>query len=201
MRFFATILAVGCLVLPAAAFASDVDLDNNRIPGDESWTITPYDGPLSLGSTLVAFPVSSDNFSVLYFPYWWNVGDTGWGLRVLGEPTVTSAMLVIYLDLNVLGLGCDTDEFDFLLNGIVVGHFSLSAADGLGPIIRNIGPFPPVAAMPGNMYELRYRVTETVISGCGSVAFNLSGACSVELAGPPVSVESASWGSVKALYQ
>jgi hypothetical protein len=143
--------------------------------------------------------VSTDNFAVLYFPYWWNVGDTGWGVRSIAESSVTSAMLVIYLDTNVLG--CDTDEFDFLLNGIVVGHFSLSAADGFGPIIRNIGPFPAVPAMPGNQYELRYRVTETVAPGCGSVAFNLGGSCSVELSGGTVAVEPTSWGRVKSLYQ
>lgn len=199
MRLLATMLSISLFALPSGAFAAPTDLDNNRIAGDETWTTPVYTGPLTLSSSLVAFPVSSDNFSIAFFPYWWNSGDTGWGTRAIAEPVVTSAMLIINLDSNVLS--CDTDEFDFSINGVVVGHFSLSAADGFGPIIRNIGPFPAVAAMPGNTYELRYTVTETVLGGCGSVAFNLNGTCGIQLNGEPVSVEATSWGHVKALYQ
>ena len=199
MRILTAFVALGLFALPTASFASGQDLDNNGIVDDETWVTSSYDGPLTIANSLVAFPVASDNFTVTHFPYWWSVGDTGWGTRTISEPSVSQMMLLIQLDTNVLS--CDTDEFDVSLNGVVVGHFSLGAADGLGPIVRNIGPFPPVPAMPGNSYELRYTVTETVAGGCGSVSFDLSGNCGVQLSGPTVAVEPSTWGHVKALYQ
>jgi hypothetical protein len=125
------------------------------------------------------------------------LGDTGWGNRAVAVNPVTNATITIYLDTNVLS--CDTDDFNFLINGIVVGSFSITAADGLGPIVKSFGPFAPIAPIAGQ-YELRYTVTSTVAPGCGSVAFNLSGVCTVDLTGTPTATESSTWGMIKSLY-
>ena len=194
MRWFTcSLLGMAMLAFAPTAFA--IDANNNGIEGDEG-IFTPPEGdvPLYLTDTVVNFPTPNDTFQVLFFPHWWNAGDTGFGNRTVPEDPVCGANISLYFDRN--GLTCDVLDMDFSVAGNVVGSFQVSSADGLGPVNRSFN-FPPIG---GGTYELRYTVTRNVNGGCGSVEINMSRS-TVELVGCATPVEDATWGAIKAIYE
>jgi len=198
MRLLTMALVLGLVGFTTPGWA--VDVDNDGAQGGILSEPGEYDGQLVYGASLVTFPVASDNFSVASFPHWWHAGDTGWGDRAIAESQVTEATISLMLDRN--GQTCDSDEFDFSINDIVVGHFAIPAGSSgdLGPFVFHFGPFAPVPAV-GGMYTLRYTVTETVLGGCGSVELSLDGDSTVDLSGGPTATEATTWGTIKSLYR
>lgn len=194
---FAGSLALLLLGISVPAMAV-VDSNNDGVQGPEtSVPGTEHEGSVYLGGDTFAFPVEGvDTFSVVFFPYWWNAGDTGYGDRASGIGSVTEASINLSLDANFLS--CDTDEFDLLINGVVAGHFSI--LPGENPVVRSFGPFAAIPAVAGE-YEIRIRVTETVLGGCGSVDINTVGGSSVEISGGPIATEATTWTSIKSLYR
>jgi hypothetical protein len=196
MRKITSLLAVFALVgFAASAYA--VDTNNDGAQGPDVVAPGTVEGPVLDGGDIFAWPVEGiDSFSVVYFPYWWNAGDTAVGSRTATVDNITSAELNMVL--TYTSLSCDTDEFDFYINDINVGHFSISAADGLGPIVRDFS-FASIPSVGGD-YTFRWTVSETVAGGCGSISFDTVGGCMVSISGGATATEAVTWGTVKSLY-
>ncbi len=192
MRHATVSVVVAVLMVAGTAMATDYNNDGASNTGKLA---EPPSGDVNhnAASSVVSFPSAGDNVSVLFFPFWWNLGDTAWGDRTVPEDPVTQAQISLMLEGTVLS--CDVLDMDFLINGTVVGSFEISAADGLGPIIRDFA-FPAIA---GGTYELRYTVTRTVGAGCGSVEVDFDNS-TVALTGPATPVATTTWGKVKAIY-
>ena len=193
-KLVVTLLALGVIAAPAAA----IDADNNGVAGDEP-TYSPgsYEGDTTRDGHAVVFPtLPADTWDVFYYPYWWNAGDTAYGTHDVDMGSVDQADVTIYLTYNSLVSGCGFVEMDFRIDGTTVGSFTISAEDGFGPINHSFD-FAPVSPP----FELRYYVTNTVASGCGSISLDESGLNMVEFGGSGTPVETASWSAVKSFYR
>jgi len=114
------------------------------------------------------FPVNSDTWSVSGYPYWWNVGDTVYGIRNPSVGAVIHADVALKLSYNILndGWGGFVD-LDFEINGVPVGSFHVTEEHGLGYLF---GSFDFAAVAPP--FELRYTETNTVVSNAGSISLD-----------------------------
>ena len=75
-------------------------------------------------TTTVTFPITTDSHA-RYLPYFWNAGDEFTGVRATSLPSVIQATIHLAIIDNVLA--CDTQDTEMLINGVVVGHFSITA--------------------------------------------------------------------------
>ena len=115
----------------------------------------------------VDFVNSSDGWGTAYGAYYfWTVGDWIQGTRGTSLGSTSSVSIHIAID-NYLS--CDNDDFRMLINGIEVGRFTMLAGS---PTVDTSFSFAPIS---GPTYTLRYEVTRTVASGCGSIDFAPSG--------------------------
>jgi hypothetical protein len=152
---------------------------------------------LALGATVVAsFPLSSDTWTLRYYPYWWNVGDTVYGPRNLGTNTLNSAVVhipVTYASLTASGFIL----MDLRLAGSTVGSFRIQGPISVGTWVAsfNISPYTP----SGNP-EVRYYETNQVASGQGSISIGTTGGW-IDLNTGSLGISPSSFGKVKALYK
>jgi hypothetical protein len=115
----------------------------------------------------VDFVNSSDPWGTAYSAYYfWTVGDWVEGSRSTSLSSTTSVTIHIAVD-NFLS--CDNDDFRMLINGVEVGRFTILAGSATYDGSFSYG------AITGPTYTLRYEVTRTVASGCGSLSFAPSG--------------------------
>jgi hypothetical protein len=185
------------LLFGAVGFATPalaVDRDNNGIDGDETHVPGTYDGD-ALGGGVVPFPTSGDTWAVMFYPYWWNVGDTAFGVHDPGISSVNHADVTLKISFNVLNGGGHVD-LDFRIDGVTVGSFVVTEADGLGTVV---GSFDFAAMTPP--FELRYYATNTVASGAGSISIDETGLSMVEFSGDATPINETTWAAVKRLYR
>jgi len=190
---------VGLLLALAStvSLASAADFDNDGISQDVlDHTPGSYDGPQTIGAEMVVFPsLPADTWDVMFYPHWWNTGDTAYGDYDLDLSPVDHADITIHLNRNGLTSGCGFINMDFMIDGSVMGSFQILPEHGLGPIEVSMD-FPP--QMPP--FELRYMVTNTVVSGCGSVELDESGQNTIVFSGAATPTEATTWSRIKALY-
>ncbi len=189
-------LAAALTVAGSVAYASDAD--NNGIQQDEVEHVPgEYHGATAVGESTVIFPsIPADTWNVVYFPHWWNAGDTAYGEHTTDLNPVDHADIEIFLDRNGLTPGCGFIDMNFMIDGEVVGTFQILPEHGLGPIQASFDFTPRMSP-----FELRYMETNTVVTGCGSVEINSEGMCTVVFTGDSSTpVESTSWSRIKSLY-
>lgn len=170
------------------------DRDNNGVPGDESFSDpVTFQGESNCDNTII-FPTSADTWIMTYYPYWWNTGDTVFGVHDMTEDGANHAEITLNLTRNSLISGgyCD---IDFRIDGVTVGSFQILPEHGLGPINESFD----FNAHPAGTYELRYFETNTVLVGYGSVDMDESGTNSVVFS-VVSSLESSTWGMIKSAY-
>ena len=110
---------------------------------------------------------SSDPYGTACCGYYhWEAGDWVEGSRSTSLGSTSSATIHISL-YNYLT--CDNDDFRMLINGVEVGRFTIVAGSPTLDASFSYG------AISGPTYTLRYEVTRTVASGCGSITFAPSG--------------------------
>ncbi len=163
--------------------------DNCFLPAEDFYnhSIAPYQ---SYGAEDFDFPTSADTWSVQSYPYWWHVGDTVFGTYVTTEASdhVEISLTLIYNSLNGGG-HCD---FEFEIDGTVVGSFSITEASGFGPIEESFD----FTEIPAGSYELRYSETNLVAPGCGSISLNeAAGINSVSFS--VLALDQTTWGAIK----
>ncbi len=195
MKRFLIAFAVMGLVAPTGV-AMAVDADNNGIQGDEGvHEPGSYDGALSVGGDTVIFPsLPADTWDVMFYPYWWNAGDTAYGMHDVDLSPVDHAECHVELTYNSLTAGCGFVDVDFMIDGDVVGSFQFLPGVMTYDVVFDFDPKVPP-------FELRYLVTNTVAGGCGSVSLNESGANTVYFTGDSSTpTQNKSWAAIKALY-
>jgi hypothetical protein len=190
-RLLSVMLFAGALLVPGQLLAAD--LDNNGIQNDETHVPGEFVGNQE-GGALVYFPTSADTWDVTFYPYWWNAGDTVFGVHNPPVGAVTHADVALKISYTVLNSGGHVD-LDFRINGTTVGSLVITEAHGTGYVYGSFD-FPAVSPP----FELRYYETNTVASGAGSVSFDETGLCTVEFSGSTPVVES-TWGKIKELYK
>jgi hypothetical protein len=190
-KLFMSIIAIGFL---AAVPATAADLDNNGIDADETYIPGEFNGEPIRDETVI-FPTSADTWNVLYYPYWWNAGDTVYGVHDVNLDSATHVDLVFKISYTVLNSGGHVD-LDFRINGTTVGSFVVTEADGTGYIYESFD-FDPIAPP----FELRYYETNTVAPGAGSISIDETGLCSATFSGGATPTETTSWGRVKEFYR
>jgi hypothetical protein len=190
-KLFMSVVAIGFL---AAGPVTAADLDNNGIAGDETYIPGEFNGE-SIRDETVIFPTSADTWDVLYYPYWWNVGDTVYGVYDVDLDYASHVDLVFKISYTVLNSGGHVD-LDFRINGTTVGSFVVTEADGTGYIYQSFD-FDPIAPP----FELRYYETNTVDPGEGSISIDETGLCSATFSGGATPTERTSWGRVKEFYR
>jgi hypothetical protein len=114
----------------------------------------------------VSFPGASSTHSLTHDPYFWVSGDhiIGTAATTLGRTSSANIHLVIgenYLTGDVLDL-------DYLINGVVVGHFQVPG----GTFVYNTTL--TYAPQPGPNYTLEFLCTRTVNPGAGSITVDRS---------------------------
>ena len=119
----------------------------------------------------VDFPNSSDpSFTSSGAGYFWTAGDWVEGSRGTSLGSTSSASIHINIAENWL---CgDTADMQMLINGTVVGSFSVPG-NGCGGAPSTFDTSFSFGAISGPTYTLRYQVTRTVAGGDGS--FMLAG--------------------------
>lgn len=181
----------------SASIASATDYNNDGVQQDvPDHTPGHYDGPQTVGAEAVVFPsLPGDTWQVMFYPYWWNVGDTAFGDYDLDLSPVDHADITLYLTYNSLVSGCGFVNFDFMIDGATMGSFQVSAEDGFGPVEVSLD-FAPQAPP----FELRYRVTNTVAGGCGSISLDESGENMIVFSGAATPTEATTWTRIKSHY-
>ncbi|MCD4847460.1 MAG: hypothetical protein K8R76_04640 [Candidatus Aegiribacteria sp.] len=170
------------------------DCDNNGIPDDELFANPgTFEGESNRDVTII-FPTSSDTWQLVYYPYWWNSGDTVFGTHTISEDNVDHAEITILLTTNTLITGgyCN---IDFRIDGNTCGSFQILPEDGLGPITESFD----FTALPAGTHELRYFSTNKVAPGCGSIVWNVTGSNSVVFSGGS-SLDDSTWGMIKSAF-
>jgi hypothetical protein len=174
-----------------ATFAMENSNDNDCVlPGEtfsghETAAFEPFRGDV------FDFPTSADTWTMTYYPYWWNTGDTVYGTYVTTE-TIDHAEISLSLTRNSLVSGGHCD-IEFRIDGTAVGTFTITEASGLGPILESFD----FTSIPAGPHELRYYETNTVAPGCGSVDMNeAAGINSVSFS--CLALEQTTWGAIKA---
>ncbi len=185
-------LALGLTASAGTAMA--VDLDNNGVQNDETYVPGVFNDNPDRDEQVV-FPTSADTWQVSSYPYWWHVGDTVYGDHNVSLGSVDHVDISLKIDYTVLSGGGHVD-LDLRLNGITVGSFSITEADGTGYVNRSFD-FAPMSPP----FEIRYYETNQVEPGLGSVAFDETGLSTVNFSGGAVPVEATSWSQVKHLYR
>jgi hypothetical protein len=185
------------LLLGSAVSAYAVDSNNNGNLTDDEFPVDPgtFVGNPD-GREIVQFPTSADTWNLVYYPYWWHVGDTVYGTHTVSLSTVNHADLTVYLSYSSLSPGCGFVNIDFRIAGTTVGSFQILPEDGLGPIYASFDfadQTPP--------FELRYYETNQVVGGCGSISFDESGMNTIDFSGGPSPTIDTTWGSIKALFE
>ena len=71
----------------------------------------------------------------------------------------------LYAEIAYNTLSCDNDIFDVVVEGVTVGSFTVEAGDTTVEAY-----FATSVSVSGDL-DLKYIVTETVDSGCGSIYF------------------------------
>jgi hypothetical protein len=99
---------------------------------------------------------------------YWNAGDYVDGSRTTALASTVKAVIHVVLMNNTL-LACGTQAMEMLINGTVVGNFSIHM--GLSTVDATF-TYP---AITGPTYDLRYQTTATVTSGCGSAGISDTG--------------------------
>lgn len=113
------------------------------------------------------FPLSTDTSHTASGTAYWNAGDYVDGSRTTTLSSTVSAVIHIVLQNN--SLTCDTQAMEMLINGVVVGNFSIpSGATAVDMTFT-------YAAIAGPTFDLRYQTTRTVNSGCGSAGIATTG--------------------------
>lgn len=108
--------------------------------------------------------------------YFWRLHQYVEGRRSSRLHVVTRAEINLIFDDN--GLTCDTQDVQVLVNGAVVGTFSISGSDRS---VQQTFSFQPIA---GPDYVVRYITTREVAAGCGAASYSRSGDSKLTLAGP-----------------
>lgn len=189
---------VGLLLALAstASLASATDFNNDGVQQDTpDHTPGTYEGPQTIGAEVVVFPTAADTWEVMFYPYWWNVGDTAYGDYDLDLSPVNHADITLYLTYNSLTAGCGFVNFDVMIDGATVGSFTVNPEDGFGPVEASLD-FAPQSGP----FELRYQVTNTVAGGCGSISLDESGENMIVFSGEATPTEASTWSRIKSLY-
>jgi hypothetical protein len=172
----------------AGTALANADLDNNGIIGDETFTVKTFTGTTDLEETVI-FPTSADTWQMTYYPYWWNYGDTVYGVHDCPLDYVNHADIHLKLSYNILTSGVGFVYLDFRIDGVTVGSFTITAEHGTGYVDVSFD-FAPMYAP----FELRYFETN-------SVSMDESGLSSVTFLGGVTPAAESSWSEVKALYR
>ncbi len=188
------LLVLSVLLVTPAGFALAEDLDNNGIPGDESYVPGVFTGDPERNET-VNFPVSTDTWVVSSYPYWWHVGDTVYGNRNVPLSYVDHVDLAFKISYNVLN-GSGHVDLDFRINGVTVGSFSALPSHGTGFIYQSFN-FAPVTPP----FELRYYETNLVDPGAGSIVIDETGLCTATFSGGTTPLDESTWGQIKSLFR
>ena len=149
----------------------------------------------ALGAAVVAtFPLSSDTWTLRYYPNWWNVGDTVYGNRNIGTAQLNSAKVHINITRSVLSSG-GYINMDLRLGGSTVGSFRI-----VGPVSSGmwVASFNISAYTPSGTPQVRYYETNQVAPGRGSIVMGTTGGW-IDFYTGQVSVSPASFGAIKAL--
>jgi hypothetical protein len=152
---------------------------------------------IAFGAAVVAtFPLSTDTWTLRYYPNWWNAGDTVYGPRNLGTETLNSAKVNIPITRSVL-TAAGYILMDLRLAGSTVGSFRIQGPVSPGTWVAsfNITPYKP-SGTP----EVRYYETNTVLGGQGSLVMGTTGGW-IDFNTGGVGVSPASFGQIKALYK
>jgi hypothetical protein len=155
----------GLLAIAERVTPSDVPAGANGGPGGYRLS---GDSLEMLRSTLEAravgafsFPDTTDTYTVVNYPYWWETGDHVEGSRSLLN-SVDHVDYTIVLGSNFLGGGAQVD-LALRINGITVGSFSILQ----GEMMKNVSfDFAPIS---GPIYTVRLEETNTVPPGLGSI--------------------------------
>jgi len=108
----------------------------------------------------LTFPAVGDTHFNLTGTLFWNQGDYVEGVRNLTE-AADEVEMMLFISPN--GLSCDTQDHALMIDGAIVGTFSVSP--GETQITRRFPLFPGLA--PGS-HTMRVETTRTVNGGCGS---------------------------------
>jgi len=182
------------LVLVCATTAGALpDPNNTGVFNDEPTFERPEFDGLTDFTQVVLFPTAADNWDVEFYPYWWNVGDTVFGVHDPGTGDVTHADVILKISYNVLS-GSGHVDLDFQIDGTTVGSVSVTPADGEGYVMASFD-FPPMTPP----FELRWISTNTVDPGAGSVSLDETGECLVDFGGI-LPVETRTLSEIKHLY-
>ena len=195
MKQWLVSLVIVSLVAGAGFAAPAVDRDNNGIVGDEPEVTRPPAPSDSERTDVVLFPTSADTWEMVYYPNWWNAGDTVYGIHDVSLPYVNHADVQLKINTNVLTSEGHVD-LDLQIDGITVGGVVITGADGLGYVYASFDfadMTPP--------FELRWIETNTVTPGAGSAVLDESGECLVDFSGDPVAVERPTWTAVKSIFR
>lgn len=166
--------------------------DNSFLPAEDCYnhSIAPYQ---SYGEDVFDFPDTADTWVLTYYPYWWNIDDQVFGTYVTTEG-IDHADISLTLTTNSLTGGGHCD-FEFQIDGEVVGTFTVTESSGLGPIEESFD-FPLIFA---GEHELCYYETNQVGGGLGSIVMNeAAGINSVSFTGPSA-LEQTTWGAIKTM--
>lgn len=195
MKQWLVSLVIVSLVAGAGFAAPTVDRDNNGIAGDEP-EVTRPPAPADTDRTdVVLFPTAADTWEMVYYPNWWNAGDTVYGTHDVNLPYVNHAEVQLKIFSNVLSSGGHVD-LDFQIDGVTVGSVVITEGDGVGYVYASFdfaNMTPP--------FELRWFETNTVAPGAGSMVLDESGECLVDFSGDPVAVEQPTWSGVKSIFR
>lgn len=169
------------------------DLDNNGVPDDEVFSDQgTFEGESNRDVTII-FPTSSDTWDLMYYPYWWNYDDTVFGTYTISEEYMDHAEITILLTTNTL-VTVGYCDIDFRIDGNTCGSFQILPEDGLGPITKSFD----FTALSSGVHQLRYFATNTVVPGCGSIVWNVTGN-SVVFSNVS-SLDDSTWGMIKSAF-
>jgi hypothetical protein len=119
-------------------------------------------------SVVLNFPLSTDTTHIASGTAYWHAGDYVDGSRATTLASTVQAVIHIVLLANGLS-ACGTQPMEMLINGIVVGNFTITMGQ---TTIDATFTYP---AIPGTTYDLRYQTTTTVATGCGSAGISDTG--------------------------
>jgi len=164
---FMSLLAIFTFFSAITAFAVDVDENNVAVDSDiQAVSAQPEDIiPNEVegdAAFIIIFPASGDTRYTQIGTNFWHMGDYVQGIRTFPQAADTVDM-VLYITDNVLS--CDTQDHVLMIDGDVVGEFSVAAGD---TAVNASFIFSQISA---GAHTIRIETTRTVISGCGSAGF------------------------------
>jgi hypothetical protein len=149
-----------------AGEAATVTVDENNVPRDQvdqrqgvSSEATPGQGELP---EMFVFPATGDTRFNQSGTNFWNLGDYVEGVRTF---TVSTQQMDMVLQIESNVLSCDTQDHDFMVDGVTIGSFVINQND-----TQIVQTFNFAQIDPGP-HTLRIETTRTVNPGCGSAGF------------------------------